>query len=98
MRQAGAENVLLLEEMDSAWSDGDKCDLGNGAEPEDIAVQLFTSGSTGTPKEVGHTHSGLMMYLYTYELESRWTAEEIYQTSANLFHLSGFSIILCLLI
>ncbi len=98
MRQAGAENVLLLEEMDSAWSDGDKCDLGNGAEPEDIAVQLFTSGSTGTPKEVGHTHSGLMMYLYTYALESRWTAEEIYQTSANLFHLSGFSIILSLLI
>lgn len=98
MRQAGAENVLLLEEMDSARSDGDKCDLGNGAGPEDIAVQLFTSGSTGTPKEVGHTHSGLMMYLYTYALESRWTAEEIYQTSANLFHLSGFSIILSLLI
>lgn len=98
MRQAGAGNVLLLEEMDSAWSDGDKCDFGNGAEPEDIAVQLFTSGSTGTPKEVGHTHSGLMMYLYTYALESRWTAEEIYQTSANLFHLSGFSIILSLLI
>ena len=98
MRQARAENVLLLEEMDSARSDGDKCDLGNGAGPEDIAVQLFTSGSTGTPKEVGHTHSGLMMYLYTYALESRWTAEEIYQTSANLFHLSGFSIILSLLI
>lgn len=98
MRQAGAENVLLLEEMDSAWRDEDKCDLGNGAAPEDIAVQLFTSGSTGTPKEVGHTHSGLMMYLYTYALESRWTAEEIYQTSANLFHLSGFSIILSLLI
>ena len=39
-----------------------------------------------------------MMYLYTYALESRWTAEEIYQTSANLFHLSGFSIILSLLI
>ncbi len=125
MRQAGAENVLLLEEMDSAWGSGclkrkdrldsdreteclvkeavltygeDKCYFGNGAGPEDIAVQLFTSGSTGTPKEVGHTHGGLMAYLYTYALESRWTAEEIYQTSANLFHLSGLSIILSLLI
>ena len=39
-----------------------------------------------------------MMYLYTYALESRWTAEEIYQTSANLNYLSGFSIILSLLI
>lgn len=79
--------------------EGDKC-LFCKEQPgsEDIAIQLFTSGSTGTPKPVGHTHGGLISYIYAYALESRWTGSDIYQTSANLFHLSGLSVIMSLMI
>ncbi len=64
----------------------------------DIAIQLFTSGSTGVPKAACHTHRGMMTYAYGYAVESRWTAAEIYQTSANLFHLSGLSILISLMV
>ncbi len=51
--------------MGSARSDGgDKCDLGNGAGLEDIAVRSCLPAVLLTGihrKEVGHTHSGLMM-------------------------------------
>lgn len=68
-------------------------------EPGDrIALQLFTSGSTGEPKVIRHSSGGLSEYIYNYALESRWTDDDIYETSANLFHLSGVSILTSLMI
>ncbi|MGN0483895.1 MAG: class I adenylate-forming enzyme family protein [Lachnospiraceae bacterium] len=90
-------SVLMLEEM----CDDKEEPCRNAAvecEPEDIAIQLFTSGSTGIPKAVCHTNAGLMSYVYTYSVESKWTQNEIYQTSANLFHMSGLSIIISLMV
>ena len=65
---------------------------------EDIVIQLFTSGSTGTPKAIGHTNAGMTAYMYDYMKESRWEPEDIYQTSANLFHLSGLSVLTSLMV
>lgn len=80
-------------------SEEDKLPLCGGQPgPEDIAIQLFTSGSTGTPKPVWHTHGGLISYIYVYGMESRWMGSDVYQTSANLFHLSGLSVITSLMI
>ena len=105
MQLAGIEKARLrvLEELGRADSSGNHSECSDlleydDAEPDDIAIQLFTSGSTGTPKAVQHTHAGLLAYIYTYALESRWTSSEIYQTSANLFHLSGLSVMISLMI
>lgn len=37
-------------------------------------------------------------YMYDYMKESRWEPEDIYQTSANLFHLSGLSVLTSLMV
>ncbi len=65
---------------------------------DEIAIQYFTSGSTGVPKGVLHTHRDLIRYVRAYTAASGWREDTVYQTSANLFHLSGFSALtsLCL--
>ena len=63
---------------------------------DEIAIQYFTSGSTGVPKGVLHTHRSMIQYLRAYSTASGWPENGVYQTSANLFHLSGFSALISL--
>ncbi len=65
---------------------------------EHYALQFFTSGATGAPKRVVHTHGSLTRYAQTYTRISDWTADDVYQTQANLFHMSGFSAVICMLL
>lgn len=62
------------------------------------AMRYFTSGSTGAPKSILHSHAGLMSYYKTYSEVSDWKQSDIYQTQSNLFHISGFSCIISLLV
>ncbi len=62
----------------------------------DCSIQYFTSGTTGIPKGVLLPDESLEAYVRTYSAVSEWTEEAIYQTSANLFHLSGFSALISL--
>lgn len=62
------------------------------------AVRYFTSGSTGVPKSVLHNHQSLINYAVTYASVSGWQPEDIYETQSNLFHVSGFSCIISLLV
>lgn len=64
----------------------------------DIAIQYFTSGTTGIPKGVLLTHESLRQYFESYTRCSGWDKDDVYQTSANLFHLSGFSALISLLL
>lgn len=64
----------------------------------DIAIQYFTSGTTGIPKGVLLSHGSLASYVETYTKASEWVEDTIYETSANLFHLSGFSAVISLLL
>lgn len=91
--------VLILEDMSQAsWVQAGRNWEMPESKAEDGAIQLFTSGSTGTPKAAYHSNAGLEAYIYAYAMESRWTQEDIYQTSANLFHMSGLSILVSLMI
>ena len=62
------------------------------------AMRYFTSGSTGIPKSILHSHDSLMNYYRTYSAISNWQPSDIYQTQSNLFHISGFSCIISLLV
>lgn len=64
--------------------------------PEAIAIQYFTSGSTGKPKGVIHTHGSMEKYTETYTRISEWKEDDVYESLANLFHLSGFSCLISL--
>lgn len=62
----------------------------------DVAIQYFTSGTTGIPKGVLQSHDSLLQYVNSYTRVSQWQSDAVYQTSANLFHLSGFSCLISL--
>ena len=66
--------------------------------PSDVAIQYFTSGTTGIPKGVLQSHESLLQYVDVYSGISHWRHDAIYETSANLFHLSGFSCLISLLL
>lgn len=76
------------------WGMDEALDRNN----QDIAIQYFTSGTTGIPKGVLHTHRSLMKYVKHYTHVSHWNSNAVYETSANLFHLSGFSCLISLLL
>lgn len=68
-------------------------------QPEDsFALQFFTSGSTGTPKRVLHTHGSMARYAQAYSRTSNWSADDVYETQSNLFHMSGFSCLISLFV
>lgn len=79
-----------------------KC-IASGAIPikdrlaQDHALYLFTSGTTSEPKAVVHTQGSLISYVYAFAHTASWSTDTVYQSSAPLFHISGFSPIMCLL-
>lgn len=64
---------------------------------QDVALMYFTSGTTGTPKGVMLTHGGLTAYILSYTYASGWGPDVVYQTAAPMFHISGFSALICIL-
>ena len=94
------EEIFVKADLKELMEENQKDVCASIPEPDgnDIALQLFTSGSTGTPKAICHTHAGMIAYMYDYMKESRWEPEDIYQTSANLFHLSGLSVLMSLMV
>lgn len=74
----------------------DRPDINEERGADGVAIQYFTSGSTGVPKGVLHTHRSLIQYVRAYTQASGWREDAVYQTSANLFHLSGFSALVSL--
>ncbi len=66
------------------------------SDSNDTAMILFTSGTTSFPKGAELSHGGLIAYAAAYIKESGWSSDTIYQTSAPMFHISGFSGLICL--
>lgn len=64
---------------------------------QDVVLLYFTSGTTGIPKGVMLTHGGLTAYILSYTYASGWGPNTVYQTAAPMFHISGFSSLICLL-
>ena len=64
---------------------------GVDAEPDDLAVVLFTSGSTGGPKGVLHTHRGLVYKVRTLLAIHGLDHRDVVLMPAPMAHISGLS-------
>lgn len=89
-------DIVLNEELDrkgAAFKPIDEI-----IDDSDIALQLFTSGTEGVPKGVLLSHDSLCLYAEAYSKASDWRCDDVYETSANIFHMAGFSAIVGLLL
>jgi long-chain acyl-CoA synthetase len=67
----------------------DATDPGVEANPEDVAVQLYTSGTTGLPKGVMLTHANLGTSVPSLAPELDISADSVSLVAMPLFHIGG---------
>lgn len=65
-----------------------------GADPEDVAVLLYTSGTTGSPKAAVLRHKNLASYVFTTVEFASASEDEAALVSVPPYHIAGISAIL----
>lgn len=97
---AGVETIVLIDAAQAGrpafadWIAGFAPDsAAHPADPEDIALQLYTSGTTGFPKGALLSHRALLGTIgkgaLTGEAWSRWDEDDVCLVAMPLFHIGG---------
>ncbi|WP_426168526.1 long-chain-fatty-acid--CoA ligase [Sandarakinorhabdus sp. DWP1-3-1] len=97
---AGVETIVLIDAPHAGrplfadWIAGHAPDAAcHPADPEDIALQLYTSGTTGFPKGALLSHRALLGTIgkgpLTGEAWSQWDEDDVCLVAMPLFHIGG---------
>ena len=62
------------------------------AQPEDVALVVYTSGTTGAPKGVPLTHANLLASAHAVRIAWRWTPQDRLALCLPLFHVHGLGV------
>ncbi len=88
-----APRMVLLDDF-AAWRDGhDATPVAHRADPEDVAVQLYTSGTTGRPKGATLCNRALLAFRSLPPDEqpewNRWSDDDVSLIVMPQFHIGG---------
>jgi len=97
---AGVSAIILVDAAHHGrpsfgdWIAGHAADAAlHPADPEDIAIQLYTSGTTGFPKGALLSHRALLGVIgkgpLTGEAWSQWDEDDVCLVAMPLFHIGG---------
>ena len=65
---------------------------GDGPEPDDLALLMYTSGTTGTPKGVMLTHANLAANAHIISAEHRLGPDDRVTAVLPLYHINAFAV------